>query len=65
MATYLYFKGGRNKNLITFLRDFKKSCIFGIIGAHTQKWRVNFFPKLLEMRTLTWFEKLIVKQNGT
>lgn len=41
------FKGGQNENLKTFLKDYKKTCIFGIIGTHTQKWRVNFFSKIV------------------
>lgn len=36
MTNIPLFKGGWNENPKTFLREFKKACIFGAIGAQTQ-----------------------------
>lgn len=45
-----------------FLREFKRACIFGTVGAQTQNQWVRFFLKLLERRTLMWFEGLPLEQ---
>jgi hypothetical protein len=37
MATVPLFEGGQNKDLKTFLIEFKIVCIFETIGAQTQK----------------------------
>jgi hypothetical protein len=63
MANIPLFKGGWDEDFETFLRDFKRACIFGIIDAHTQEWLVGLFPELLEGRTLTWFERLPIEKR--
>jgi hypothetical protein len=45
MANIPLFKGGQNENFKTFLKDFLKSCIFGVSNAHTQEQWLNFFGK--------------------
>jgi hypothetical protein len=37
MKNIILLKAGWNKNPETFMKDFKKACIFKVIGAHTQK----------------------------
>lgn len=65
MATILLFKGGQNEDPKIFLREFKRAFLFGTIGAPTQNHWVRLFLKLLERKTLMWFEGLPVEQKGT
>jgi hypothetical protein len=61
MANIPLFRGGQNEDLEIFLREFKRACIFGTVGAQTQNQWVRLFLKLLERRTLMWFEGLPVE----
>jgi hypothetical protein len=57
MVNIPLLKGGRSEDLETFLRDFKKTYVFGIISTHTQEQWVKLFLELFEGRV---FDQLVM-----